>query len=541
MAFIIIVGSAITGYWTWQRYIKKEAPKILQFTAEEGDLQEMVRVRGEVVAQKEFDLTFPFAGTVEKIFVREGENVKASAPLLQLDIQNLKLEENSLRIVLEQRRASLNKLIAGATREDLRVSETKVASADQSLQDARTNLENVRAKAGVDLQNVYGDARTALQRSANAGKNALLVLTDIQYAHFLDSSSDGINIASAKAMAVLALLGASDAGRWNTQFLGNLNGGAFEIVQNAQDNPTQANIGRAIDNLLDALKKVKTALDAVLVTSDLTATERTNLQTEKSSVTAEVNTITNKQQAIAAQKALNQNNIASAQTQVNNAQNALALVRDELALKRTGSRAEDIEIARAQIRETENQVAIVQEKISKAALNAPLDAKVVKIWLERKELALPEKSAISLSTLGQKIQADVSELDISKIRENNEVAIQLDALPGQEFKGRVISIEPREIIKEGDKYYRINVYFEDGTQLVRSGMNADLTILTSFKQGVLKIPELTIYERDGKKFVRVFSNNQPLEVEIKTGVSDGNNIEVVSGLREGQIVIVSAD
>jgi len=52
---------------------------------------------------------------------------------------------------------------------------------------------------------------------------------------------------------------------------------------------------------------------------------------------------------------------------------------------------------------------------------------------------------------------------------------------------------------------------------------------------------LAIYDKGGKKFVKILKDNQQKEIEVETGISDGENVEVISGLVEGQIVIVSQE
>jgi len=50
---IVFLGGLFVGFWAWQKYVKTSEPKVLQFAAELGDLRELVKVRGEVAAQKE--------------------------------------------------------------------------------------------------------------------------------------------------------------------------------------------------------------------------------------------------------------------------------------------------------------------------------------------------------------------------------------------------------------------------------------------------------------------------------------------------------
>ena len=83
LILIIVLGSLVISFWTYKRYFEKEKPNILNFTVEVGNINEVVRARGEVVAQKEFDLEFPFSGTIKNIFVKEGQKVKSSDALLK--------------------------------------------------------------------------------------------------------------------------------------------------------------------------------------------------------------------------------------------------------------------------------------------------------------------------------------------------------------------------------------------------------------------------------------------------------------------------
>ena len=543
LLFIIIAGGILVSIWVYQRYIQEAPPNFLSFVVERGSIRETVTVRGEIVPQKDFDLEFSFPGTVKDIPVREGQQVKKNALLMKLETTDFELEIKRLDAVLAQNQANLDKLNAGLIQEDLRVSETRVAGAKTLLDDARINLSNVTAKADTDLEGDYRDALVAAGKSVTIATNSLFILTDIQFAHYSAYDQTSTAIADAKAAAVLALLGGTGAGRAVNDVIGQLTGGARGLLAKAQQDQTHMSIDAALEAEKFALAKVKAALEAVPVTPLLTTTESTNLNTERNNMNTELVAITAKQDAITSQKAQNQSNISTAAAGVNNAQNALVSAEDELAFKKAAVRAEDIKIAEAQIEETKSQIAIIQEKIRKSALHAPGDATIVKILFEKEELSRPGQTAIILATTGHKIQSDISELEIGKVREGNgnTVLIRLDAFPGLALTGTVISIDTREIIKEGDKYYRTNIYVEPHGTDIRSGMNADLTILVSSKENVLKIPELTIYKKENKQFVTVLEGGRQKEVGVETGISDGKSIEIVKGLNEGQIVTVAAD
>ncbi|MBI5023024.1 MAG: HlyD family efflux transporter periplasmic adaptor subunit [Candidatus Magasanikbacteria bacterium] len=557
LIFTVVIGVALVSFWSYQKYFNKVEPEPLLFKVERGPIKEIVKVRGEVVSQKNFDLGFLFSGFVEKIFVKDGQQVNQNDPLLMLETTDFELEIRELVALLalsnanvKSQQAKLDELKKGIRVEEIQIVETKLVNSEKSLQDAADNLEKIKEKAQADLDDAYSNALTAIQKAVIVGKNALLTLTDIQYAHLLGTDQDAIAVAEKKAIAVKALLGADSAGRMFSNSLSILSGGAYSTVQKAAVNPVYVNIDSASLETLDALQKVKSALESVPVTFEWTSTEKINMSAEKNNVSAEISTISNRQKTIITQKSANASSISSAEAGVTGAKNTLATATDELILKRAGSTKEQItaqeaivESGQANVQSVQARIAGVWEKIKKSTLYAPADAKITKVWFEKQELARPGQTAVTLETSGHKIQADVSELEIGKIREinGNKVLIQFDSFPDLNFNGEIISVEPKEIVKEGDKYYRVNVFIEPHDLEIRSGMSADLTILILSKDNILKIPELTIYKKDGKKFVTIFEESRQKEVEIKTGISNGESIEIISGLNEGQIVALFAD
>lgn len=508
LILIVVAGGALSSFWIYQRYFKTEAPKILQFKVEKGNLREVVNVRGEVVAQKDFALEFPFSGTVERVFVREGQQINAGSPLMKLEATDFELEIKQLQAVLAQRRINLTKILAGATPEDIKIYRTKVENAKTALVDAKRNLLD-------KLNDSYTKADDAVRNQTD------------QFFNNPRSLSPSISISSITGQLK------TDLESERVFIEGLFSSWKFFLDDLAISN---GDFDPAIKSSKDNLERIKSFLDkSALILSGLTpggSLTQNNIDTYRLAVsTARINV----NAAISG--------LSAAEEKLKTAESSLSLASDELALKEAKTRSEDIEIARAQIEEVASQVATLEEKIKKSTLYAPGSAKVTKIWLEVGEVFRPGKTAVSLSTSGHKIQADISELEIGKIREGggNEVSIRLDAFPEEEFKGKVISIEPDEIIKEGDKYYRVNIYMESHGPEVRSGMNADLVIHISFKESILKIPEFIVYARGDKKFVKILDGNIQRESEVKVGISDGELVEIVSGLQEGQVVIVSAD
>lgn len=502
---VVAAGLAFVVWWAYGKYFREEKPNFLRFTAEVGDIEETVRVRGEAVAQKEFDLEFPLSGTTQAIYVREGDDVAAGAPLLKLETTDLEIETKRLQAVLAQNEINLQKILAGATAEDIKVLETKAANAQVALDDARKNLvdklqdgyiktdETIKSKIDQFYTDAHGVSPKITFDVADPG-----LKSDAEWQKYLTEGT-----MSKWKESLVALTVQSDMGAY---------------LKDASVN---------LQQIVRFLDKIVLTLNSAVVGSDLSQSTLNTYQTDVATARVNVNA------AIGA--------LTVAEEKMSLAESALFLARDELAFKKSGARSEDVAIANAQIDEVKNQILAVKEKIKKSTLYAPTAARIVKIWLETGEVFRPGETVISLSGLGDKIQADVSELEIGKIREGQEVTMRLDAFPGAEFFGKIVVVEPREIIKEGDKYYRINVDFEKKQTTIRSGMSADLTIKIDSRKNVLKIPEIAVFRRDGESFVLAREGDANKEIAVKTGVSDGEFVEITNGLSAGQIVVVLAD
>ncbi len=150
----------------------------------------------------------------------------------------------------------------------------------------------------------------------------------------------------------------------------------------------------------------------------------------------------------------------------------------------------------------------------------------------------------------------VDELDIPKVKIGQKATITIDALPEQEFSGEVIEIAKEGVAKNGVSTFDVTIRLTriDG---IMAGMSAQANILIEQKQNILTLPIEAIQEMNGKKFVIIAtdeqsegqsesgmkpssSNNQRSRnmKEVEVGIHDESTIEIISGLEEGEKVII---
>jgi HlyD family secretion protein len=135
----------------------------------------------------------------------------------------------------------------------------------------------------------------------------------------------------------------------------------------------------------------------------------------------------------------------------------------------------------------------------------------------------------------------VDEIDVGKLSVGMTTRIKVGALPTDVVTGRVSRIAPQAQQKEGATLFDVEVELEPSKITLRAGYSANADVIIREKKDVLVIPERLVTFGDGGKKATVevpgSDPKSPKKVDIKTGISDGLNVEVVSGLTKGQKLV----
>lgn len=537
---IVILAVLLAGVIRYVSFSGDNAPKYDFIIVEKRDLIQEVSVTGRVKPAESVDLAFETSGKVLRVYVGVGDSIYAEQTLVALSSQGLSARLDQAGANLESEQAKLDELKRGTRSEEIQSYQTKVDNAKKSLQDAESNLDITKQKADTDLDNDYSDALAALQKATTVGKTAILTLTDIQSAHFMGTSQEDNAIADAKSKAVESMLGAYAAGRWVTQFISPLESGVFGLVKQTVSSPTRVNIDSGLTKTYDALQDVSDALGAVSISDTLTPTEKTNLSTEKNNINTEVSSISSKIQAIEVQKSINESNIASAETAIINARNAMDSANADLNLKLAGTASEQIDYQKARVKSAQADVKNSQAQLAKTVMRSPIYGVVTEQSAKVGEIVTANTAIVSIISEAKfKIEANVPEADIAKMGIDDKARLTLDAYgPDVIFQAKIIMIDPAETIIEGVTTYKITLEFDKEDERIRSSMTANLDILTDERQDVIAIPQRAVITKNGEKFVRILQDGLLEEIQIKTGLIGRDGLaEIIDGINEGDKVV----
>lgn len=133
----------------------------------------------------------------------------------------------------------------------------------------------------------------------------------------------------------------------------------------------------------------------------------------------------------------------------------------------------------------------------------------------------------------------VDEIDVGKLKMGMPVEIKVGAIPNDTIKGYLDKISPKAHKEEGSTLFDIEIKLTSvGKSFLRAGYSANADIIITKKDSILLVPERLVKMSDSASSVEIKDSLGVItERKIKTGLSDGINLEIVEGLSEGELIV----
>ncbi len=498
-----------------------------------GSVVASVTGSGTVAAAQTLDVPFATSGTVTQVMVKEGDTVSAGQVLAQLDTRDLELQVASAQAALDSANVKLGQTQHGNTQPaDISAQKAAVASAQAQLQSALAQLDALR--------NPTPDKLSAAQAAVTQAQ--------------LDVQSQRDNSSANKTKAAQDLQKATDAltqaqSKYST---------ALQNWQYVQDtgndpvSPTRTNAqGKTVANRLndaqrqqyyDAYIQAQAAMhSAEAAVQQAQVTYDTARQAEPNNIQQSEAKLADAQAQLQALQNPNKNDIAQKQASVDQARASLAQAQANLSKLTAPGTDSDVNIQQLAMTQAEQSLKQAQLKLENATLTAPFAGVITAVNIVPGSSVSSASGAVSLidrSTLH--VDLKLSENDIAKISMSQPVMLTIDALSGWNAQGKVSYIAPAAETNNGVVTYAVRVSFPDNDARVKVGMTANLTITTAKKDNVLLVPNSALLPNGATHAVEVRNaDGTTRTVPVETGLSDGVNTEIISGLKAGDQVVTT--
>ena len=215
------------------------------------------------------------------------------------------------------------------------------------------------------------------------------------------------------------------------------------------------------------------------------------------------------------------------------------LAQAELLLIRTREpfREVDFAIAETGIEQAQTAVDLANIQLDNTVIEAPFTGIVADRFVTEGSTVGPQAALIQLVTQEVEVAIEVEESRISQFFEGQSVSLQLTAFPDQSFSATVSKIAP--VASENTRTFTIEVTPVDESGQLRSGMYADVAVLVDERKNVPLIPRAALTQIGDQQIIYVVEKGVVQQRVVETGLSDGEKVEIVSGLEPGEMVVIA--
>lgn len=468
------------------------------------DLTQEVSVTGKVEPADKVDLAFNSEGRVSNIYVNVGDEVYRGQMLARLNSAQYSAQYLQSQASLEAEKAKLEELEKGTRPEEIDIQETKVKNAEELLADAKNNLKNY-------IKDAYTKSDDAIRNQVDQ------FFINPRSTNPQLTFESGYKLQIESQRLVMENILTDWANNVVTSKIANSNlDNQYSLAKN--------NLSK-IGSFLDV---VALAVNGLNVNSSLS---QALIDSYKSDISVARTNINN---AI--------NNLSMAREKLITAETTFTIAQQELILKEKGPTMEQISAQKARVKSAEANVNNFRALIGKTIIYSPIRGIITKKNIEVGEIVHSNTPIISImSTSKYEIKANIPEADIAKVKVGDKANVTLDAYEDDVFfPSTVTFIDPAETIIENVSAYKTTFQFDKKDKRIKSGMTANIDIMTNSRKNVLAVSYRALRTGGGNN-VEVLNDNNEIEIKkVKVGMrsSDGR-VEIISGLKEGDRVITS--
>jgi len=186
------------------------------------------------------------------------------------------------------------------------------------------------------------------------------------------------------------------------------------------------------------------------------------------------------------------------------------------------------------------ELAKAQDALASSLILAPSDGTIVDVQTAPDAPVGQGTTVVDMANLSSLVlSTNVDEIDFPHVSDGMPASFRLDAYPGTQIDGTITDISPVAKTTGGTTTFPATISFTAPENLVlRPGMNANVSIKTAIRNNVLLVPESALRTVGNRTFVTLIRDGKQTEIEIQIGLRSNGQVEVASGLSEGEKVVL---
>jgi multidrug efflux pump subunit AcrA (membrane-fusion protein) len=509
-------------------------------TAKRGVVLSSVSSTGNVEATSDLSVSFQQTGKVTGIFVKQGDHVSTGQQLAQIDDTQQHAALLSAQASLASAEANLAGVLRGETSVERAQDAAGLASAVQSVASAQSGLSHAQQSASanvtkyqqqIDQSQVQVDsAESSLAAAKSALDRAKSAMSTLQTSYDPNASSSE-----------------DPDARVNRYKLDQVTCGVHSGTP-----------GYHTADGVDCSQIVNLISFATAV-----QTSESSYGQAQTAVSTAQSSLTSAQQAQTAGKLQDQQAIDNAQNQLNAANLQYQSTAAGNAVKEQPAKPENVAQARASVTSAQQQLTSAQQNEDQTVLTAPAAGTVASVSGTvgqysssgsggASSSASSSSSTSSSSTSSSSssgfieltnvasldVKVGFTETDAPKVHIGQEATITLDALTGQTFTGRILSLDTNQTVVSNVVTYYAKVGFDSASSSIKPGMTASVDVVLDKRDDVVTLPTTAVPTSGTSATVTVRgSDGKDASRSITIGLRGDSSVEITAGLSVGDQVV----
>jgi multidrug efflux pump subunit AcrA (membrane-fusion protein) len=491
-SFHVLLAVAMIGFIIFMVVAVRSNNEIEYITTvvEQGVVERLVSVSGVIEAEQSADLAFPTTGIVSVVNIKKGDVVQAGDVLVTLEARALAADRQDAVAALTRAIATRDELLAGPQIESREATAETVAF-------KATSLETIKATQADLVANAY---RTLLSSG----------LTAIS----LDGEDDAV------APTISGTYTCNDEGVYNIELYSSSANSGYSFRLSGLESGTYTASTDQATSFGDC---------GLRIIFDSASEYRNSVWTV---------TIPNRESSL---YIINRNNYTLAQTQSGS---AITLAEQDLSLAEANAlstnapaRSESTARANADIASANARIARIDAQIADRTIRAPFSGTVVEIDVLPGETVTTVPVVTILASADFELTARIPEIDVGKLEIGQVARAIFDAKMEETLTGVIDFISPQATLVDGVAYYEVIVSLDETPSWIRSGLNADIDIVTVATTDNLRVPQRFLTQTDGEYFVTL-KNGELISTTSVTVILEGNDgFAAITGLNVNDIIV----
>ena len=534
--FVIILAGG--GWWVWGSATSTTGQtRYVLGTVTQGTIISSVSGSGQVSANQTLSLKPQVSGEITYVGVTPGQTVAAGTLIAEIDPTTALQDVQNAKSSLASAQISLAKLQEAATTLTITQQQDAISQAQQTLETQYQSSFTDMTSTFLDLPAII----TAMQ-DVDLGTEAAAPGVQWNIDYYSDQALRFNTAATSyRTKAYDDYLAARTS--YNNTFTD------FQAIGTSPDHATvEKMLNETSSTTALMATAAKSAYDLIQFYSDqltqngqtpktVAAAQITNLNTYQSKLQSHITTL------------------LSDENSLTNSKNSIIVAQQTLAQTQQGTDPLDIQSAQLAVTQQENALQNAEDTLAYYYIRAPFAGTIASVGVNKYDQASSGSAVATIVTTKQLVNISLNEIDAAKLKLGDKATLTFDAITGLTLTGTVAEIDPVGTVSSGVVSYNVQISFDAQNAQIKPGMSVNATIQAGVQQNALIVPQAAVKTQNGQSYVLAFvppiasttvatagsagvlSATAPQMIPVVTGLSDTTNIQIVSGLANGQQIV----